>query len=114
VLPGTYSQNLPFAPGIRSAAIEPELLAKKHFGWLGFGSYGDALYRWNRTTGNDQYIIAVGLFPANQSWELDAGYRHMQTIGGVNLVYIPTTKELRTSGSDPSSFSELREINDFH
>jgi hypothetical protein len=112
VLPGTYSQDFPFAPGVRSAAIEPELLAKKHFGWQGFGAYGDALYRWNRTTGNDQYIVAVGLFQQIKGWELDAGYRHMQTIGGVNLVYNPTTKELQTSGSDPNSFSELREIND--
>jgi hypothetical protein len=35
VLPGSYSQNFPFAPGVRSAAIEPEFLIKKHFGWTG-------------------------------------------------------------------------------
>jgi hypothetical protein len=111
VLPGSYSQNFPFAPGVRSAAIEPELLAKKHFGWQGFGAYGDALYRWNRTTANDQYIVAFGLFQQIKGWELDAGYRHMQTIGGVDLVYNPTTAQISTTGSYPGSFSELREIN---
>jgi len=112
VLPGSYSQNLAFAPGIRSAAIESEFLAKKHFGWPGFGAYGDALYRWNRTTGNDQIIAALGLFQQIKGWELDAGYRRLQTIGGTDLLYNPATKTLSTSGSDPNAFSELREIND--
>ncbi|MGA2242242.1 MAG: hypothetical protein ABSH11_09410 [Verrucomicrobiota bacterium] len=112
VLPGTYSQNFPFAPGVRSAAIEPELLAKKHFGWPGFGAYADALYRWNRTTANDQVIASVGFSQQIKGWELDAGYRHLQTIGGVDLVYNPTTGQISTTGSDPNSFAELREIND--
>lgn len=111
VLPGNYSQNLAFAPGISSAAIEPELIVKKHFGWAGFGGYGDVLYRWNRTTGNDQYIAAVGLFQQIKGWELDAGYRHLQTLSGTDLNYDPVTGALWTSGSDPYAFSELREIN---
>jgi len=112
VLPGSYSQNFPFAPGIGSAAIEPELLVKKHFGWPGLGAYGDALYRWNRTTGNDQYIVALGLFQQIKGWELDTGYRHMQTVGGTGLLYDPGTHAISTTGPDPSAFSELREIND--
>jgi hypothetical protein len=112
VLPGTYDQNFPFAPGVRAAAIEPELLAKKHFGWPGFGAYGDFLYRWNRTTGNDQVIGSVGLFQQIKGWEIDVGYRRLQTVGGVDLFYNPTTKTLSTGSSDPNSFAELREIND--
>jgi len=112
VLPGSYSQNFPFAPGVRSAAIEPELLAKKHFGWPGFGAYADALYRWNRTTANDQVIASVGFSQQIKGWELDAGYRHLQTIGGVDLVYDPTSGQISTTGSDPNAFAELREIND--
>lgn len=87
VLPGTYNQNFAFAPGLRSAAIEPEVLARKHFGWTGFGAYGDALYRWNRTTANDQYITSFGFFQQIKGWELDAGYRHLQTIGGRNITF---------------------------
>jgi hypothetical protein len=112
VLPGGYTQNFPFEPGVRSAAIEPELLAKKHFGWPGFGAYGDLLYRWNRTTGNDQVIGSVGLSQQIKGWEFDVGYRRLQTIGGVDLLYDSTTKTLSTTGSDPNAFSELREIND--
>jgi hypothetical protein len=107
VLPGTYDQNFIYAPGFRSAAIEPELLVRKHFGWPGLGGYGDTLYRWNRTTGNDQYMVAIGLFQQIKGWELDAGFRHMQTISGTDITI-----------SDPNNFSSIyypravREIND--
>ena len=99
-------------PAIRSAAIEPEFLARKHFGWQGFGAFADALYRWNRTTGNDQYIVSFGLMQQIKGWELDAGYRHMQTISGTDLLFNPDTGQLSTSGSDPNALSEVREIND--
>jgi hypothetical protein len=107
VLPGTYDQALIYAPGVRSAAIEPNLLFRKHFGWPGLGVYGDGLYRWNRTTGNDQYITVIGLFQQIKGWELDAGYRHLQTISGSDISF-----------SDPSDLStiryprDVREIND--
>jgi hypothetical protein len=112
VLPGTYSQNFAFAPGIRSAAIEPEFIIKKHFGWPGLGTYGDFLYRWNRTTGNDQFIGMIGLFQQIKGWELDVGYRRLQAIGGTDLIYDPGTRTLVASGSDPSGFSEVAESND--
>jgi hypothetical protein len=89
ILPGTYDEDFPFAPGVRSAAIEPEVLARKHFGWTGLGAYADGLFRWNRTTGNDQYIISVGLFQQIKGWELDAGYRHLQTISGGDIILNP-------------------------
>ena len=87
VMPGTFDEGFPFAPGLRSAAIEPELLLRKHFGWPGFGLYGDSLYRWNRTTGNDQYIVAVGLFQQIKGWEVDLGYKHLQTLSGSDIIY---------------------------
>ena len=107
VLPGSYDESFIFAPGMRSAAIEPELLLRKHFGWPGLGVYGDALYRWNRTTGNDQYMIAVGLFQQIKGWELDVGYQRMQTISGTDISF-----------ADPNDLSTIvyprdpREIND--
>jgi hypothetical protein len=87
VLPGSYSETIAFMPGLRSAAIEPEMLVRKHFGWPGFGAYGDALYRWNRTTGNDQYIAVIGLFQQIKGWELDVGYRHLGTLSGSDIIY---------------------------
>lgn len=89
VLPGSYNQNIAFAPGVRSAAIEPELLLRKHFGWAGLGVLGDALYRWNRTTENDQYITSIGLFQQIKGWELDVAYRHLQTLGGGSIILLP-------------------------
>jgi hypothetical protein len=107
VLPGTVNEEFDFAPGLRSAAIEPEFLLRKHFGWPGLGAYGDALYRWNRTTGNDQYIAAIGLFQQIKGWELDAGYRHLQTLSGTDISF-----------ADPNNLTTLdyprdaREISD--
>ncbi len=106
ILPGTYDQGIAFAPGLRSAAIEPEAIARKHFGWTGLGAYADLLYRWNRTTGNDQYITAIGFFQEIKGWELDVGFRHLQTISGGDLVYDP---------ADPSSLvypRNAREVSD--
>jgi hypothetical protein len=87
VLPGSYDQYFAFAPGLRSASIEPELLLRKHVGWPGLGLYGDGLFRWNRTTGNDQYIIAAGLFQQIKGWEIDVGYKHLQTLSGSNIIF---------------------------
>ncbi len=106
VMPGTYDENFVFAPGVRSAAVEPEVLMRKHFGWPGLGAYGDALYRWNRTTANDQYIVSLGLFQQIKGWELDVGYRHLQTLSGGDIIYDP---------NDPASIvypREIRENND--
>jgi hypothetical protein len=107
VLPGTYSQSMPFAPGTRSAAIEPELLVRKHFGWPGLGLYADGLFRWNRTTHNDQYITTIGLFQQIKGWELDVGYRHLQTVTGGDVTF--------DDPNDPSTIvypRDVREIND--
>lgn len=92
VMPGTYDMDFPFRPGLRSAAIEPELLLRKHFGWPGLGLYADGLFRWNRTTANDQYIVSVGLFQHIKGWELNAGYRHLQTLSGTDIYFDPVTR----------------------
>jgi hypothetical protein len=87
VLPGTYNQDFIFAPGERSTAIEPEVLLRKHFGWPGLGLYGDGLFRYNRTIGNSQYIISTGFFQEFKGWEVDLGYKHLQTLSGSDIIY---------------------------
>lgn len=89
VLPGTMHKNFPFTPGTRSTAIEPELLLRKHLGWDGFGIYADGLFRWNHTAANDLYILSVGFFQHIQRWELNAGYRHLGSVNGENIIYDP-------------------------
>jgi hypothetical protein len=110
LLPGTYSQHFPFAPGVRSAAVEPEMLVRKHFGWTGLGAYGDALFRWNRTTANDQYILAVGLFQQIKGWEIQAGYRHLGSVSGSDIVYDPNNPSALTE--DDNYPVGVRENND--
>jgi hypothetical protein len=85
VLPGGFDENFKFAPGTRSTAVEPELLARKHFGWTGLGAYADGLFRWNHTSANDLYIVSAGFFQQIQRWELNAGYRHLGSINGDNI-----------------------------
>ena len=48
--------------------------------------YGDALFRWNHTTQNDLYITDIGFFQQIQRWELDVGFRHLQTVTGSDIV----------------------------
>ncbi len=95
IVPGTFSEHIPFAPGTRSTAIEPELLARKHFGWVGFGIYGDALFRWNHTTANDLYIVSAGFFQQIKNWELDAGYRHLGSVDGDDIQFNTATHDVR-------------------
>jgi len=105
ILPGSFDKNFPFAPGQRSAAIEPALLMRKHFGWPGFGAYADVFYRWMKTTTQDQYAAAIGFYQDLKGWNLSAGYRHFQQIGGVDLRY--------EGVSEPLAYSpEVREISD--
>ena len=89
VLPGSYSKDFAFPPGDRSAAIEPELLLRKHFGWTGLGFYTDGLFRWNKTSHNDHYILSAGFFQQIKNWELQAGYRRLGTVNGENIVLNP-------------------------
>jgi hypothetical protein len=94
VLPGSFDEHLPWAPGTRSTAIEPEVLARKHFGWAGLGIYTDDLFRWNHTSANDLYIVSAGLFQEIAGWELDAGYRHLGSINGGSVQFDPATQDI--------------------
>jgi len=96
IVPGTYDRYLAFAPGNHSAAIEPSILARKHFGWPGLGAWLDGWYRWMHTTGNDQYMASFGLFqqfgPSEKmgKWELDVGFRHQQATSGEDIILFGT------------------------
>jgi hypothetical protein len=120
IIPGLYDRHLGFAPGNSSAAIEPSILFRKHLGWPGFGVWGDVLYRWEHTDGDDQYIAAVGIFQQIKNWELDVGYRHLQTLSGQNIVLGPATgsgtyNSPTTVGSNwyPTDVREISDSLDF-
>ena len=89
IVPGSYSRSVAFAPGNHGVAIEPSILIRKHIGWPGLGVWGDALYRWEHTVGADQYMASVGLFQEIKNWEIDVGYRHLQTLSGEDIMLGP-------------------------
>jgi hypothetical protein len=102
ILPGSYEKLFPFAPGNHSAGIEPSLMMRKHLGWQGFGLYGDFLYRYLTTSGDDQYAVALGCFQEIKNWTISAGWRHFQCLSGYDLVinvgepldYAPQAREI--------------------
>ena len=119
IAPGGFNEDVGFAPGNHSAAIEPSLLFRKHLGWPGFGIWGDILYRWEHTSGADQYIAATGFFQQIKGWELDAGYRHLQTLSGEDIVLGPETAPGSSTYNSPSGPAganwyptDVREISD--
>jgi hypothetical protein len=94
VLPGNYNKDFAFAPGDRSTGVEPEILARKHFGWPGFGMYLDGLFRWNHTTANDHYIVSAGFLQQIKRWELTAGYRRLGSVEGDDIQFDPATRTI--------------------
>jgi hypothetical protein len=118
ILPGEYDRTLAFAPGNHGAAIEPSILFRKHLGWPGFGIWGDFLYRWEHTSGADQYIASFGLLQEIKSWEVDVGYRHLQTLSGENIVLGPPTPGISGTYNSPVTVgpnwypTDVREISD--
>jgi hypothetical protein len=112
VVPGSYDRHIAFTPGNHGVAIEPSFLLRKSLGWPGFGVWGDFFYRWEHTLGADQYLASFGLFQKIKGWELDAGYRHFQTISGDNitdLTPVPGRPGVYSSISYPT---DVREISD--
>jgi len=92
VVPGSFKKDFPFAPGTRSAAIEPGIFVRKHFWDTGFGQLGmylDTAFRWNRTTANDQWLLGIGFFCQIKGWELDVGYRRLHSTSGDDLKLYP-------------------------
>ena len=114
VIPGEYDRHVGFAPGNHGVAIEPSFLFRKHVGWEGLGVWGDILYRWEHTLGADQYIAAVGVFQQIRGWELDLGYRHLQTLSGEDIVLGPSTGPgTYNSVTNPNWYpTDVREISD--
>jgi hypothetical protein len=112
IIPGSYNGSLAFAPGNHSAAIEPSLMFRKHFGWEGLGAWGDAYYRWMHTTGNDQYMASIGLFQQISRWELDVGYRHLQATSGSDITLIPPATGSPPPWSGIVYMANVREISE--
>ena len=71
VLPGSYNENLHSPRGCVPRPLNRSCSRANISGWPGLGAYFDGLYRWNRTTGNDQYIPMIGFFQQIKQWEIN-------------------------------------------
>jgi hypothetical protein len=115
IVPGIYDRQIGFAPGNHGVAIEPSIIFRKHLGWPGFGIWGDILYRWEHTSGADQYIAAIGVLQQIKGWEMDFGYRHLQTLSGENIELGPgpNAQGSYNSTANPNWYpTDVREISD--
>ena len=112
IVPGVYDRHLAFTTGNHGVAIEPSILFRKHLGWEGFGIWDDVLYRWEHTIGADQYIAAAGVFQQIKGWELDLGYRHLQTLSGEDIVLGPPTAGHSSTYNSITYLVDVREISD--
>lgn len=111
---GTYEENTPFAPGDGANAIEGSLQLGKAFGDSGFGAYGDIGYRFRDNDVPDEFFASAGLYKqfvgVFADWDaitLSAGYRHIESTSGLDIM---------GPGFDPgagpaSGFPALKEIN---
>lgn len=85
VIPGTYDENQPFSVGDGAYAFESSLLLGKAFGSSGFGLYGDIGYRVRENPVPDDLFGTGGAFQQIGPVTLAAGYRHVQSLSGLDI-----------------------------
>jgi len=99
VIAGTYDAGLPFSAGDGAHGGEFSLLLGKAIGNTGFGVYGEAGYRVREKPVPDDFFGSFGVYQTIGQFTLSAGYRHIQSLSGVNIM-------------DPGfTFPALKEIN---
>jgi len=86
VIPGTYDENQPFSVGDGAYAFESSLLLGKAFGSSGFGMYGDIGYRVRETPVPNDLFGSAGFYQQiGGDVTLAAGYRHVQSLSGLDI-----------------------------
>jgi hypothetical protein len=107
IIAGTYDSNQPFSVGDGAHGVEGSLLVGKAFGTTGFGMYGDIGYRVRENPVPDDLFGSVGVFQQIGPATVNFGYRHVQSLSGLDI---------GGPGFDPpagrsSGFPALKEIN---
>ena len=85
VIAGTYDSNDAFSAGDGAHAFESSLLLGKAFGSSGFGIYGDFGYRVRESPVPDDLFGSGGAFQQIGPVTLTAGYRHVQSLSGLDI-----------------------------
>jgi hypothetical protein len=85
VIPGTYDENAPFSAGDGAHAFEGSLLLGKAIGATGFGLYGDIGYRVRENPVPDDVFGTAGVYQQIGPVTLAVGYRHIQSVSGIDI-----------------------------
>ncbi len=104
IVEGTYNENQPFSPGDGASGYEASLLFGKAF-CSRFGAYGDIGYRNRNHQVPDDLFGSVGVYTAYKSFNASLGYRHVQSLSGLDIGATGFTP-----GGSPG-FPQVREIN---
>ncbi len=107
VIAGTYDSNLPFSAGDGAHGFEGSVLFGKSFGNTGFGLYGDIGYRVRESPVPHDLYGSIGVFKQIQSWTLLVGYRHIQSLSGLDI----GGPGFNPAAGRASGFPALREVN---
>lgn len=99
IVAGTYDAGLPFSAGDGAHGGEFSMLVGKAIGGTGFGIYGEAGYRLRENPVPDEFFGLLGVYQTLGQFTLSAGYRHIQSLSGVNIM------------DEGFTFPELKEIN---
>lgn len=99
VIAGTYDAGLPFSAGDGAHGGEFSVLLGKAIGGTGFGVYGEAGYRVREKPVPDEFFGSLGIYQTLGQFTVSAGYRHIQSLNGVNIM------------DEGFTFPELKEIN---
>jgi len=114
IIAGSYDENTPFSPGDGANGFDGSLLFGKSFGDSGFGVYGDVGYRVRENPVPNEWFGSAGLFKQfggllnpEDSLTFSVGYRHIQSINGLDI---------GGAGFDPAKgadhgFPALEEVN---
>jgi hypothetical protein len=86
IVPGTYDENFPFAPGYGEVGIEPAIFARKTI-WgreseFAGGLFASAGYRHMVSYAPDSLLLSIGLFQHLGRFTVSAGYRQQQAMSG--------------------------------
>lgn len=99
IIAGTYEEGLPFSAGDGAHGGEFSVLLGKSIGDFGLGFYSEAGYRVRENPVPDDFFASIGAYKTLGQFTLNVGYRHVQSLSGVNIM-------------DPGfTFPELKEIN---
>lgn len=114
VIAGSYDENTPFSPGDGAHGVDASLLFGKSFGASGFGAYGELGYRVRENPAPDEFFGSFGgykqfsgVFSDFDAITVSAGYRHIQSTDGLDIMGAGWNPPAGSS----SGFPALKEIN---